>query len=312
MGPVGQNGEHHRPERTGPLAPSRPPKEPAPDQAKGDYVVNFNTDVSACSWSASPFFRRPAAGGATLRAAVTEPCRAIPSDAGQGVGLRHKAVTAAATTRRRAGALLIRSAAATAPAGPVAAARLRPARRSCGRAAAAGRAPPAPRPCGATRPRGRRRRSARSGGRGGNRRTRRRSGPSSPPPPPGEAEVPFGVLVPGVGLQERVLLAGAGLDGAPVASEDVLVGRDQAPGAADAAIAPGSFRVAPSPRRPSGSPCRLARCGSGDAVRLSRRPVDPYVNSSASDRAASAWHRGAWIEQELAHALTRWWRAHPG
>ena len=130
--------------------------------------------------------------------------------------------------------------------------------------------------------------------------------------PLGEAEVPFGVLVPGVGLQEGVLLAGAGLDGAPVASEDVLVGRDQAPGAADAAIAPGSFRVAPSPRRPSGSPCRLARCGSGDAVRLSRRPVDPYVNASASDRAASGWHRGAWIEQELAHALTRWWRAHPG
>ena len=66
--------------------------------------------------------------------------------------------------------------------------------------------------------------------------------------PLGEAKVPLGVRVPGVGLREGVLLAGAGLDGAPVASEDVLVGRDQAPGAADAAIAPGSFRVAPSPR----------------------------------------------------------------
>ncbi len=129
--------------------------------------------------------------------------------------------------------------------------------------------------------------------------------------PLGEAEVPFGVLVPGVGLQEGVLLAGAGLDGAPVASEDVLVGRDQAPGAADAAIAPGSFRVAPSPRRPSGSPCRLARCGSGDAVRLSRRPVDPM---STRQRATELLRVASWgvIEQELAHALTRWWRAHPG
>ena len=52
------------------------------------------------------------------------------------------ALTRTAHSFSLAGALLIRSAAATAPAGPVAAARLRPARRSCGRAAAAGRAPP--------------------------------------------------------------------------------------------------------------------------------------------------------------------------
>ena len=45
--------------------------------------------------------------------------------------------------------------------------------------------------------------------------------------PLGEPEVPGGVLLPGVLLEERVLLLGAGLHGVPLALEDVLLGVDQ-------------------------------------------------------------------------------------
>ena len=47
----------------------------------------------------------------------------------------------------------------------------------------------------------------------------------------GEPEVPLGVLVPGVGLEERVLVVGARLDVAPVAVEHVLAGVDELLGA---------------------------------------------------------------------------------
>ena len=42
-----------------------------------------------------------------------------------------------------------------------------------------------------------------------------------------EAEMPFGVLLPGVGIQERVLVVGARLTLAPVAVEHVLVRVDE-------------------------------------------------------------------------------------
>ncbi len=241
------------------------------------YVVDFKTNVSPCSWSASPFVpvgNAPPHDPSALRRRHRRAWRTSRT---------YRSGCTSSTSRpgpadsnvHRAGALLIRSAAATAPAGPsprpgsgllgaraveqlqqVVRRQLHVLVAPLGRAIDAGDQPGAVDAA----------EIAVHEGVAGLRLLRR---------PLGEAEVPFGVLVPGVGLQEGVLLAGAGLDGAPVASEDVLVGRDQAPGAADAAIAPGSFRVAPSPRRPSGSPCRLARCGSGDAVRLSRRPVDP-------------------------------------
>ena len=46
----------------------------------------------------------------------------------------------------------------------------------------------------------------------------------------GEPQVPFGVIVPAVGREERVLLLGRRLPLTTVASEHVLAGVDQAPG----------------------------------------------------------------------------------
>src|ERR687891_415869 len=43
----------------------------------------------------------------------------------------------------------------------------------------------------------------------------------------GEPEMPFGIFIPGVRLQEGVLVGGAGLDVAPIAVEYVLVGIDE-------------------------------------------------------------------------------------
>jgi hypothetical protein len=43
----------------------------------------------------------------------------------------------------------------------------------------------------------------------------------------GEGQVPVGVLLPGMGLQEGVLVVGAGLDVAPAALEHVLAGVDE-------------------------------------------------------------------------------------
>ena len=43
----------------------------------------------------------------------------------------------------------------------------------------------------------------------------------------GESQMPLGVLLPGVRLEERVLLLRARLDGAPVALENVLASFDQ-------------------------------------------------------------------------------------
>src|SRR6202035_2488460 len=51
----------------------------------------------------------------------------------------------------------------------------------------------------------------------------------------GQDEVPLGVLVPRVGLEEGVLLAGAGLDLAPVAVQHVLTAVDQLFGPGDGA-----------------------------------------------------------------------------
>ena len=68
---------------------------------------------------------------------------------------------------------------------------------------------------------------ARTGAPGGGRRTRRRSGPSSRRWRLGEAEVPGGVVVPRVGVEEGVLVVGGRLRVAPVAREHVLAGIDQ-------------------------------------------------------------------------------------
>jgi hypothetical protein len=77
-----------------------------------------------------------------------------------------------------------------------------------------------------------------------------------------------------VGLQEGVLLAGAGLNGAPVASEDVLVGRDQAQGTADAVIAPGQVPDGAKPETP--------------------KPVPSILCQPVSERPTClGWHRGA-------------------
>ena len=51
-----------------------------------------------------------------------------------------------------------------------------------------------------------------------------------------EAEMPFGVLVPRVRLQEGVLGAGARLDVAPFAVENVVASVDQPPGARNGAF----------------------------------------------------------------------------
>jgi hypothetical protein len=78
-------------------------KEPAADHPAGDYVVDFDIDVSACLWSASPFFPGPA-GGAMFRAAVTEFVPGDPSKVRVKV-FDIKAVAAADTTEEEAGAL---------------------------------------------------------------------------------------------------------------------------------------------------------------------------------------------------------------
>lgn len=52
----------------------------------------------------------------------------------------------------------------------------------------------------------------------------------------GEAEVPLGVLLPRVRLQESVLVVGAGLHLTPVAVEHVLVGIDEVLRAGDSAL----------------------------------------------------------------------------
>ena len=54
-------------------------------QAKGDYVVDFKTDVSACSWSASPFLVGNAA--ATRRSSPPSPHRPWRPSRRQGEGL---------------------------------------------------------------------------------------------------------------------------------------------------------------------------------------------------------------------------------
>ena len=116
-------------------------KEPAADHPAGDYVVDFDIDVSACSWTASPFL--PAAAGRPDAPRRRHRTRAGRSQQGQGEVFDIKAVAAADTTEEEAGALtdnvvgvqvlcargrsrsparervrlLIRSAAATAPRG---------------------------------------------------------------------------------------------------------------------------------------------------------------------------------------------------
>jgi hypothetical protein len=52
----------------------------------------------------------------------------------------------------------------------------------------------------------------------------------------GEPEVPFGVLLPGVRLQERVLRRRTRLNVTPIAVEDILAGVDQPPGARYGAV----------------------------------------------------------------------------
>jgi hypothetical protein len=54
-----------------------------------------------------------------------------------------------------------------------------------------------------------------------------------------ETQMPLGVVVPGMGLEEGVLLAGARLDVPPVALEDVLARLDQPPGAGDCPLVDG-------------------------------------------------------------------------
>ena len=51
--------------------------------------------------------------------------------------------------------------------------------------------------------------------------------------PVGQAEVPVGVLLPGVRLQECVLVVRGWCDLAPIAVEDVLVGVDELPSVSD-------------------------------------------------------------------------------
>src|SRR5215207_10305158 len=54
--------------------------------------------------------------------------------------------------------------------------------------------------------------------------------------PLGEPEVPVRVLLPGMRLQERVLVVGARLDIPPVAVQHVLPGFDELPSACDGAL----------------------------------------------------------------------------
>lgn len=51
-----------------------------------------------------------------------------------------------------------------------------------------------------------------------------------------EAEVPFGILVPGVSFEERVLIIRSGLNLAPFALEHVLASVDETPSVGDRAV----------------------------------------------------------------------------
>ena len=140
VGPREPRGNMSPSKRPHPEArPCRIAAPPRKARTCGDYVVNFNTDVSACSWTATPSSssagnrrqaacrrrrprrrHRPRVTG--RRRARRRPGRRTD----QGVRFRSHTVESGEhrqQLRRRAGALLIRSAAATAPAGPVAAAR---------------------------------------------------------------------------------------------------------------------------------------------------------------------------------------------
>ena len=116
---------------------------------------------------------------------------------------------------------------------------------------------PARSACGATRRPGTGRRSGPFGAHAGGRRRRTRSAPWSRPTPPGQPQVPGAVGIPGVRLEEVVLVLGARLNVAPDALEHVVVGVDQASCVGDGSLVEEivrhdlgqSFPAAGSPKR---------------------------------------------------------------